>query len=348
MTASSKDQSPLLNALEDLFPVPAEHWVPDTAAAVAEQLLGCDTATLDELTAHGLPHRILDGEIRYDQCDLFNLALYSGSGATPPEMSFRFALRWMSSPLDDLLARRNWTFRADLSCAYPESCGGIPGSALAVPIPELYGGSFVMGPGDGSQPVADSDGLLQGFASDGSLSLHASLTLGGDLTALQSPVIREIYSDFLDRHPHWVKLPTPVHVEVDLLDAHGVATCVSASLYLERELQRAGLEARTRRGWVLGMLDLVHAWVEVFDSDGTVRVIDPIFGLFSAMLPNANPVLSDPTLSIRSNRILPTQRTAGQPVALHRCNGVETTPNTRLRITPVTAREAQSPTGVPT
>lgn len=347
MTASSADPSPLLNALETLFQVPCEYWSPDTSAAVAEQLLGCSTATLDELTAHGLPHRILDGETWYDQCDLFNLALYSGSGATPPEMSFRFALRWMSSPLDDLLVRRSWSFRADISCPQPDTCRGNAESTFAVPIPELYGGSIAVEPNEGASPVVDSDGLLHSVTDDGALSLQASLRLGGDHAAILSPEIREIYSAFLGSGPRWVKLPPALHIEVDLLEAHGVATCVSASLYLERELRRAGLNVRTRRGWVLGMLDLVHAWVEVLDSDGTVRVIDPIFGLFSAMLPNANPLLSDPNISIRSNRVLPTGRSAAQPIARHRCGGAESAPKTRLRIAPVPLPEAQSPNGVP-
>lgn len=347
MTASSVNPSPLLGALDTLFPVPGEYWSPDTPAAVAEQLLDCSTATLDELTAQGLPHLRLDGETLYDQCDLFNLALYSGSAATPPEMSFRFALRWMSSPLDDLLVRRAWSFHADISCPGPNACMGNAESTFAMPIPELYGGSLVVEPNDGTPPVIDSDGLLHSLTDDGALSVQASLTLGGDQAAIQSPEIREIYSDFLGSRPRWVKLPPALHIEVDLLNAHGVATCVSASLYLERELQRAGFNVRTRRGWVLGMLDLVHAWVEVLDSDGTVRVIDPIFGLFSAILPNANPWLSDPNTSIRSNRLLPTQRSAAQPIALHRCGGEESTPKTSLRIAPVPGPEAQPPSGMP-
>jgi hypothetical protein len=82
------------------------------------------------------------------------------------------------------------------------------------------------------------------------------------------------------------------------------------------------------------MLDLVHAWVEVQDDDGEVKVIDPIFALFSSMVGSANPILRDPRISVRTNRLLPTARRAHEPLEQHCCGGRDATFTKRTTILP--------------
>jgi hypothetical protein len=78
--------------------------------------------------------------------------------------------------------------------------------------------------------------------------------------------------------------------------------------------------ATTRIGWVIGMLDLVHAWVEVVDADGVSKVVDPIFTLFAGTIPNANPDLLSTTHTMRTNRLIPTALRVGDRVATHPCD----------------------------
>lgn len=318
----------MLAALDDVYFVPESHSRCDVTEAEARPILDCDDAGLAALVQNGLPSAVVDGVRRFDQCDLFNLALRAGAGNTPPEIAFRFALRWMSAATDEMLAERRWAFAADVCCPLGEDCGG--DSALAVPVPQIYGGELRT---DGALPEPDSDGRIH-RGRTGAASLHAKIRLAGAMTEIADPVIRDIYGSFLQRPPRWVKLPAAIQADLAQLESRNVATCVSASLALERDFNGAGLTARTRRGWVLGMLDLVHAWVEVKQRDGTVVVIDPIFALFSTMVPSANPSLRQSHVSIRTNRILPTPMSATAPVAVHRCADASTPPKVHIRVAP--------------
>ncbi|MFC9434857.1 hypothetical protein [Nocardia sp. NPDC057030] len=332
MTEQATDR--LFDTLAGFFPIPAALRRADTDPVAARQLLGCDEDTLAELVRRGLPATRDGARLRFDQRDLFNLALHTGSGRTPPELAFRYALRWMSLPTDELTRARTWTFTADVDCRAPRYCDGDPGSALAVPAPQLYGGEIRL-PG---HIEADAAGRLR--SSGQTLRLQAEIRVAGEFTEIRSARVREIYAGFLARSLRWSKLPAAIQAEVDTLLPRGIATCVTASLYLERQCQAAGLTARTRRGWVLGMLDLVHAWVEVVDTDGTIKILDPIFGLFSSMLPDSNPLLDRPDISARTNRLLPTALSAAQPLATHGCRGTVSEPSVEAVILPVSPDSA--------
>lgn len=267
------------------FVIPAAYRTPDTDFTAAGQMLGMSH---DELVDTGLP--VTDG--RFDSRDLFNLGLHSGTGRTVPEQAFAFALRWMRSGTDALLATRRYSFELSVSC----DCGAP--STLARPAP--YDGTV--------DYRAESD---TGFA--------ATVETVGVRAPVRSPEVREIMREFFSREPRWVKLPDALREDESLLVSHGVASCESASRYLARQCVAAGVEATTRIGWVAGMLDLVHAWVEVVDTDGETKVLDPIFGMFAALIPGANPALTDPAVSLRTNRLIPTTMSVGGRVLTHPC-----------------------------
>lgn len=267
------------------FVIPDAHRTPDTDFAAAAQMLGMSR---DELVHIGLP--VVDG--RFDSRDLFNLGLHSGTGRTVPEQAFAFALRWMRSSTESLLAPRRYTVELAVSCA----CGA--DSTLARPAP--YEGA-----------------VLDPSTTDNRYT--ATVHTVGSLLPVRSPEVRAIMGEFRRREPRWVKLPDALREDESLLVSHGVATCESASRYLARRCAEAGIRATTRIGWVAGMLDLVHAWVEVVDTDGETKVLDPIFGLFATLIPGANPMLTDPTVSLRTNRLIPTALSVGDRVADHPC-----------------------------
>jgi hypothetical protein len=276
------------------FLIPLEHHVADTDRAEAARILDCSDEALDVFIHSGLT--VQDG--RFDSRDLFNLGLHSGTGRTVPEQAFAFALRWLRESTADLTARRVSRFSFGVKCACARA-------SLARPRTDLYGGE-----------VRDLAVTATGVT--------ATISTTGAVLPVRSPALVSLVRDFHALGVRWVKLPEALRRNEDLVTTHRVATCESASRYLVRRCRAAGLAATTRIGWVAGMLDLVHAWVEVTDEDGARKVIDPIFALFAATLPDANPVLTDPTVSVRTNRLIPTDLPVGGRVAQHSC----TTPAT--------------------
>jgi hypothetical protein len=291
------------------FFIPEQYREPDTDRVAATQILGCDDTALTALVHSGLP---VEND-RFDSRDLFNLGLHSGTGTTVPEQAFAFSLRWMRGTTESLLAPRASRFELALTCPECEH----PVSTLARPRPERYGGAV----SDLTPAAADNDNDDDDDDLVAGPTLTATVHTRGELAPLDSPVLREVVRDFAGLGLRWVKLPAALREDEDLVTSHGVASCESASRYLARRVTDAGLAATTRIGWVIGMLDLVHAWVEVTDTDGTTKVLDPIFALFATTVRDANPLLTEPTMSLRTNRLIPTGLPVGGQVATHDCAG---------------------------
>ncbi|MEU4770784.1 hypothetical protein [Micromonospora sp. NPDC023644] len=326
----------LCRGLDTLFAVPPEHRLDDVDRASARQVLGCDDHTLSTLLDRGLPASGDPGEERFDSRDLFNLALYSGTGTTVPEQAFAYSLRWMRSSTEELLAPRASRFATRIACA-AEACGPEPTSTLALPRPERLGGAVhdltVEPAGGAAGPSGDT---VTRTASQ--LAVTATVHTRGELAELRAPELRAIAAEFAAMELRWVKLPEALQNDVDLVTTHGVASCDSASRYLAQLCVRAGIPAVTRIGWVVGMLDLVHAWVEVEDADGATKVIDPVFALFSATVPGTNPLLRDPAVALRTNRLIPTGLPTGRAVAEHRCAGEPAAARVTTKILPAPTR----------
>jgi hypothetical protein len=324
---------PLAESLERLYAIPPGHRHEDVPRATAPQVLGCDDSTLGELVRRGLPCSGPSGDELFDANDLFNLALYSGSGRSVPERALRYAIRWMAESPERLTATRRWTFSMTLSCARDGGCGADPRIEAALPMPELFGGRLEESPFAGEASVEHP-------ASE--LTIAATVETRGEQRTLRSARLRGVVDEVLGSGLRWVKVPASMHARPDLLLPHGVATCTALSLHLAERCQAAGFEARTRRGWMLGMLDLVHAWVEVVDEDDEVKVVDPIFVLLAELAPNAHPELLELCRGSVTNRLLPTARSAGEPLERHVCDGAEAPIAKRITILP--AREAAAAT----
>lgn len=328
----------LSRSLEMLFVIPPEHRVADVERKSALRLLGCEDHTLSQLVERGLPAIGEPGDERFDSRELFNLALYSGSGVSAPEQAFAYSLRWMRSPTDALLSPRSSTFELRIDCAAcAEHAESAPRSVLALPVAKDYDGD-VRDLATDPAAVVDASTVT---ASASSLGIRAIIDTRGELAVLRAPALRAAVREFAGAGLRWVKLPPALRADVDLALTHRIATCESASLYLQRLCRQAGIAATTRIGWVVGMLDLVHAWVEVIDEDGLTKVIDPIFTLFSATIPRANPVLSDPDVALRTNRLVPTGLAVGETVAWHGCGGVAAPARVVTKILPEQTREAR-------
>ncbi|MEU6076812.1 hypothetical protein [Micromonospora sp. NPDC047074] len=330
------------DGVDTLFAVPPEHRLDDVDRASAKQILACDDRTLSMLLDRGLPASGAPGAEHFDSRDLFNLALYSGTGTTVPEQAFAYSLRWMRSSTEELLAPRASRFELRVACA-AGTCGPRPTSVLAVPRPERSGGAvddLTIDPADGGPDGDGGDTVVR--AAPG-LAVAATVHTRGEQAQLRSPELRAITAEFAAMNLRWVKLPEAMQEDVELITTRGVASCASASRYLAQLCDRAGVPAVTRIGWVVGMLDLVHAWVEVEDDDGATKVIDPIFALFSATVPGTNPLLRDPAVALCTNRLVPTGLSVGRTVAEHRCAGEPTAARVTTKILPAPKRPQETP-----
>ena len=283
-----------MTTVDQIYLIPPEHHVADTDRATATQILSCTDRELDALIHSGLGTR----EGRFDSRDLFNIGLHSGTGKTVPEQAFAFTLRWMRASTEDLLAPRTSRFSLSLSCDCPTA-------TFAAPRCDRYDGDV--------RDTTTTD-----------TTLTATIRTNGSAQP-RSTALSELTQDFNDLGIRWVKLPDPLRDNESLLTTHRVATCESASNYLAARCREAGLPARTRIGWVIGMLDLVHAWVEVTDEDGETKLVDPIFALFATTVTGANPLLTDPKVALRTNRLIPTDLAVGDRVARHGCEAPVTT-----------------------
>lgn len=310
-----------VRSLEKLFAVPEPYRDECVDRAEALQTLRCGDVLLDELIERGLPCSGAHGDERFDRYDVFNLALYSESGRSVPEIAFQFALRWMAAPADSWFAPKHWTVRLGVQCGRAGGCSAHPSSSIALPRPDLFGGSLcdvIVEPS--ASGIGDGEVSLD---SPGQLNLSCRVGSRGERMTLKSPRLAALVDEFMRVGYRWVRMPEGLQLQPELVLGHGVSNCISGSIHLERVLTDHGFQVRSRRGWVLGMLDIEHAWIEVVDDDGHTKAIDPIFALLAAHAPLSNPALKEVVLGSRMNRVLPTGHGAHQPLVRHTCGGSE-------------------------
>ncbi|GAA1900304.1 transglutaminase domain-containing protein [Actinomadura bangladeshensis] len=311
---------PLLRTLDGILVIPPEHRRPDTGRAEAAAMLACDDRTLSDLIRHGLPATGDRGRERLDSRDIFNLALYSGSGRTGIERGVAAALGWTRSSCEDLMAPRMSRFELRVACGAPDGCAPGARNTLARPRTGAYGGKVrqVRAHPAGAARNVPAGTSATARASGPALTLSAVLRTVGDCPVLRSPALRAILREFMGAELRWLRLPEAMRNDESLIP-RGFASCGSASRYIARLCREEGIPATTRIGWLVGLPDLVHAWVEVEDEDGATKVIDPTFVLLSEVVPGANPMLRDPGIAFRTNRLIPTALGVGADVASHTC-----------------------------
>jgi hypothetical protein len=324
-----------LNALTLLYPVPAGHRTPEIDAKGAIDMLRCGTETWDELVRAGLPcDDGAEGPL-FDRTDLINLALASGSGRSKPERAVQFALRWMRDDPATWVTPLSWTFSVELSDPRTSAGDGVESWSHTRFLPEETGG--LVEEWRSSSAVRITPELFE-FDGPGPVLFTGRLRTSGCLQTLRSPTLRAITEDFLGRGHRWIKLPERCQYDYEPILSSGVAPCVAASLYLEKRFREAGYEANSRGGWILGMLDLAHSWVEVVDDDGLVKPIDPVFERLSQLSDAPHPDLGKACLGSRLNRLLPAAIPAGAPEALHLVDGASRPARTRTIIRRVGSR----------
>lgn len=331
---------PWLAALRELFAMPPGHRDEQVDRVAALDTLRCGEAVLDRLVAAGLPCCGPPGGERFDRYDLFNLSLAAGTGVSLPERTLEYALRWMHGGPDTWTRRLEWTFEIELRCPDPAGCGSEPYWSHAAPLPQAVGGELIEWRLDGRPAPAPPPvpGALVERTGPEPLRIAGRLATTGRLMTLRSPRLRAVADGFLAAGYRWARMPEALQRDHRRVLAAGVGPCISAGLQLEHEFRAAGYEARTRRGWLLGMLDLAHAWVEVVDDDGIAKPVDPIFTRLTAYARAPHPELGAACLGSRINRLLPVAIPADGEMTAHRCGGRDRVPLRRTVIRKVPDR----------
>lgn len=322
-----------LESLRNLLVIPPDLRDERIDRSGALELLQCGPRILDELLANGLPCGGEPGAERFDRFDLVNLALYSGSGASVPEKTMRFALRWMHADPGSLFRPRRWDYSVVLSPPAGDA-GGDPAGvewSLATPRPELHGGrveSLVVGP-DGAV-VGEKDITARGTAG---LTASGVLVTSGERRRIRSPELREIVTSFGPDRFRWGRMPEEFQWRKDEVLSQGYAPCIAVCLELAERCRAAGFEARTRRGWIMGMLDLAHSWLEVVDEDGLTKTVDPAFVILAAHhAETPHPSVAEAFTGSLLNRLMPTEHHADEPVNGYRRDGRFSHPSHRTDI----------------
>ncbi|MGW4365657.1 hypothetical protein ACWEKT_08430 [Nocardia takedensis] len=315
---NGRDLDGWLRALDRFVAVPAAFAEPRLTRHQALEMLRCGDEVLDRLVAGGLPAAGTGEDRRFDWYDLFNLGLYSGTGRSQAELAFGFGVRWMSAPISTWTEEREWDVRLTLGCGRPR-CGPEPVWRIAVPRPEINGGSILDSEVLPARPVTRA-GMYESRAPQAP-QVHVRVRTRGEHRRLLAAGATEIVREFIARDLRWVRMPERMQADPGAVHALGVANCISAGLELAQLMTAAGYQARTRRGWLLGVMDIEHAWVEVLDDDGVVKAVDPVFALLGRFVPDAPPDFADACLGSRLNRLLPTDLRADQPLVQHECDG---------------------------
>ncbi|WP_266401071.1 hypothetical protein [Streptomyces sp. NBC_01275] len=313
-----------LNSLAALYAMPEDHRDFSVGRPAALDVLRCDGPVLDLLVGAGLQCADIDGAQHFDRYDLFNLALASQSGRSLPEISMRYALRWMQGAPATWTEPLDWNFDVELGCPLGDGCGADPRWEHARLLPEATGGQLLSWQTEPTD-VRVTDDVVR-HSGPGPVRLAGSLRTCGELRTLRSQKLRYIVDEFLAHDYTWARMPETLQAQETRMLAAGVAPCIAASIFLEREFRAAGYEAITRRGWIMGVLDLAHSWVEVTDDDGMTKCVDVTFRKLTQYAHRPHPELAEACVGSRLNRLLPTSIPADGAMAGHRCGGVARTP----------------------
>lgn len=295
-----------LVAVQRLRRVPPPYSRATLDVTQAARRLGCDGGIVEELVRSGFPADETPEGLRFDPYDVMNLGLAAGLGRSLAEQAEQRCLSVAAAAPEEWLAPRTWRVRLGAPCTAPECAGETP----APPAPELLGG------------------MLRSYQKSdrGPNDAVAVVVTRGRREAPRTPEVRRIHDELLSgltsgRYQYsW--LPHALRRDPDAAVAHGMVDCAVASWLIYRWASEAGLEVRTRKGYLLGLVGVEHAWTEVFE-EGRWLVLDPVLA-FQAQ--RRAPVDARAAAAFAAfcrgsvhNRLLPWPGSAREPFTEHRC-----------------------------
>jgi transglutaminase-like putative cysteine protease len=285
----------------------------DTTVQVAATALRTDPERIVELAEAGLPHRV-DPQLGplFDYDDVTNVGFFCGTGETTPELGLRFLMRFAASPASTWVAPKTW-------------------EVVVRPVPRIDSGSDRTLPRIG---VRLPDLTAAGVEAVGEVetttpsdspvpsSFRLVTTLTGERQEIADPRVRPVWEGVLgalaDRSVRYQTVPEKLRAEPERAWSMGIADCVVASRVLAGRLREQGLDARVRRGYLLGLFGSDHAWCELHE-DGVAKPMDPIFAHFARVGDEAKAIARSPEFAeacygSRFNRLLPCDSVDGAPL----------------------------------
>jgi transglutaminase-like putative cysteine protease len=215
---------------------------------------------LERLAKAGLPHRT-DPErgMLFDYVDLVNAATFSGSGQSFPELALRFQVKFATEPEPSWYEPRGWQ--------------------LTVRAPDGDGGPYRLVPPDltapGVEPLEPG-----GEVERQPLGYRAAVRLTGSAATVRDPRAVQVWTDLLAElvsgAVSYQTVPEALRTDHERAWALGMADCIVAAQVLTARLRASGLQARARRGYLIGLLGSEHAWCELYEDDRW-KALDPVF-----------------------------------------------------------------------
>lgn len=307
-----------LAAVEGLVPIPAEDRQRAVGEAEAADILRCGPDLLESLVRQGLPVVATDagGRPLFDYHDVINVGLHSGSGASLGEMGERVLMRFAAEDPASWTEPRRWAVHVEHRCLATRCAAGEWETAR--PAPEVSGGRC-----EAWQPTQPAGQDGDGHSGGAVLTLEATIEARGLRLTVQAEPVQILYqewlADVLSQRLRFQWLPGSLRLDPERVHRMGLTDCVSASLMLERQLSALGLESRTRKGHVVGLMSVEHAWAEFRDVDGRWKFLDPILALVAHRAGQPHPEFDEFCLGSIASRVIPWDCEAAEELAVHHC-----------------------------
>ncbi|MBC3988216.1 transglutaminase domain-containing protein [Streptomyces sp. AC563] len=286
--------------VERMIPVPAGHRDARLDVDEAAHQLGCDSELVELLVAAGFPAEETPRGPRFDYHDVMNLGLQSGTGKSVAELGERSCMRLATGRPESWTTARTWRVRLAASVEGSPETVVVP----LPPAPKVLGGELLAWQAD----------------VDGPGTAEARLTTRGLVDSPRTDAVRDIHDQLLDELATGVYqygwIPGTLRAEPRTALAHRMADCVVSAWLMRERAEEAGLRARTRKGFLLGLIGVEHAWTEVYE-EGRWLVLDPVLAYLGGRQRNTAPEFADFCRGSIHNRVLAWDRTAEEPLADH-------------------------------
>ncbi|MFF3345853.1 transglutaminase domain-containing protein [Streptomyces sp. NPDC002779] len=293
-----------LPAVERLVAVPQEYRDARLTHEEAARELAVDEAVLENLVGAGFPAEETPDGLRYDHHDVRNLGLRSGLGRSLAELGERQCMRMAAGQPEQWLTERVTRIRLTATCSAAGCTSCVTTPVPAEPAPKLY------------------EGRLTEWTKEEGGSMVATVTTRGHRDAPRTDTVRRIHDDLLDRlvsgeyQYGWV--PEALRARPAAAIEHRAVDCVVAAWQMQRWAEEAGVRARTRRGFLLGLVGVEHAWTEVFE-EGRWLLLDPVLAYLGSRHRTTHPEFADFTRGSVHNRLLAWDRSVDESLAVHDC-----------------------------
>ncbi|WP_304450697.1 hypothetical protein [Nocardiopsis sp. YSL2] len=244
---SSHGSTDWARALEHVSPTPDgyQEWVD---ADYARELLRCSDEEITRLRSSGIQTRG-DG---FELSDLWNVGLYSGTGASRPELEMVF-FGLVVSPRRDWIVPTEYSITLEAACPSEGDCVSDRWES-----PQLLGARW-----------------HEGKSTTGRVRWTGEITVSGRRDIVHDSQAQEVWAEFVNGNSfHYLFMrreQTP-----ELTRTRRVGDCTALSAALSEKLAGHGLSSRTRDGFLFsGREARIHRWVEFEEDNGDWKPLDP-------------------------------------------------------------------------